>query len=109
MMSRYIHDSISRLATTAGVLLTDLAYFILIAYTPSYYIDRQGLSSEESLNGSAAFAYQPLTILNAASCVGQCVTGDLADRFGRYNAMIVSLLLCAISVLCLWLTGIMSS
>ncbi|EHK21336.1 uncharacterized protein TRIVIDRAFT_78422 [Trichoderma virens Gv29-8] len=94
-------------ATTAGVLLTDLAYFIPITYTPSYYIDRQGLSSEESLNGSAAFAYQLLAILNAASCVGRYVAGDLADRFGRYNTMIVSLLLCAISVLCLWLPDIM--
>jgi MFS family permease len=93
--------------TTAGVLLTDLAYFIPIAYTLSYYIDRHGLSAEESLNGSAAFAYQLLAILNAASCVGRCVAGDLADRFGRYNTMIVSLLLCAISVLCLWLTDIM--
>jgi MFS family permease len=66
--------------TTAGVLLTDLAYFIPIAYTLSYYIDRHGLSAEESLNGSAAFAYQLLAILNAASCVGRCVAGDLADR-----------------------------
>lgn len=94
-------------ATTVGVLLTDLAYFIPITYTPSYYIERQGLSSEDSLNGSAAFAYQLLAILNAASCVGRYVAGDMADRFGRYNTMIVSLLLCAISVLCLWLTDIL--
>ncbi|ETS81753.1 hypothetical protein PFICI_06755 [Pestalotiopsis fici W106-1] len=93
--------------TTAGVLLTDLAYFIPITYTPSYYITRQGLSSEESLEGSAAFAYQLLAILNVASCVGRYVAGDLADRFGRYNTMIVSLFLCTISLLCLWLTDIL--
>ncbi|EMR82571.1 putative riboflavin transporter mch5 protein [Botrytis cinerea BcDW1] len=57
--------------TTAGVLLTDLAYFIPITYTPSYYIDRQHLSQEEALTGPAAFAYQLLAILNAASCVGR--------------------------------------
>ncbi|KAL8853182.1 MAG: hypothetical protein Q9221_001916 [Calogaya cf. arnoldii] len=94
-------------ATSAGVLLTDLAYFIPITYAPSYYIDRQRLSHEESLTGSAAFAYQLLAILNAASCVGRYVVGDMADRFGRYNTMIVSLFLCTISVLCFWLLDIL--
>ncbi|KAL2821291.1 MFS general substrate transporter [Aspergillus cavernicola] len=93
-------------ATTAGVFFTDLAYFIPITYTPSYYIDRQNLSHDEALTGSAAFAYQLLAILNAASCVGRYVAGDLADRFGRYNTMIISLLLCTISVLCFWLPDI---
>ncbi|KAB8073921.1 major facilitator superfamily domain-containing protein [Aspergillus leporis] len=94
--------------TTAGVLLTDLAYFIPITYMPSYYIDRQHLSHEETLTGSAAFAYQLLAILNAASCVGRYVAGDLADRFGRYNTMIVSLFLCTVSVLCFWLPDIIA-
>lgn len=92
--------------TTAGVLLTDLAYFIPITYTPSYYIDRQHLSHEGALTGSAAFAYQLLAILNAASCVGRFVAGGLADRFGRYNTMIVSLFFCTVSVLCFWLPDI---
>jgi MFS family permease len=95
--------------TTAGVLLTDLAYFIPITYMPSYYIDRQGLSSEDVLTGSAAFAYQLLAILNAASCVGRYVAGDLADRFGRYNTMIASLFFCTVSVLCFWLPDIVVS
>ncbi|KAI9371760.1 MFS general substrate transporter [Aspergillus egyptiacus] len=89
--------------TTAGVLLTDVAYFIPITYTPSYYIDRQHLPDEEALTGSAAFAYQLLAILNAASCVGRYAAGDLADRFGRYNTMIGSLFFCTVSVLCFWL------
>lgn len=90
-------------ATTTGVLLTDMAYFIPVTYAPSYYIDRQRLSHEEALTGSAAFAYQLLAILNAASCVGRYTAGVLADRFGRYNTMIVSLILCTVSVLCFWL------
>ncbi|KAF5869447.1 putative riboflavin transporter mch5 protein [Botrytis fragariae] len=103
--------------TTTGVLhtnfkmlnysLTDLAYFIPITYMPSYYIDRQHLSQEEALTGSAAFAYRLLAILNAASCIGRCIAGDLADRFGRYNTMIVSLFLCTISVLCFWLPDVL--
>nr|POE94307.1 riboflavin transporter mch5 [Quercus suber] len=93
--------------TTAGVLLTDLAYFIPVTYIPSYYIGRERLSEEQSLTGSAAFAYQLLAILNAASCVGRWVAGDLADRFGRYNTMILSLLLCTMSVFCLWIPDIL--
>ena len=94
-------------ATSAGLLFIDLAYFIPITYVPSYYIDRQHLSHEETLTGPAAFAYQLLAILNAASCVGRYVAGDLADRFGRYNTIIVSSFLCIISVLCLWLVDIL--
>ncbi|TGO55085.1 hypothetical protein BOTNAR_0252g00030 [Botryotinia narcissicola] len=93
--------------TTAGVLFTDLAYFIPITYIPSYYIDRQHLSQGEALSGSAAFAYRLLAILNAASCIGRCIAGDLADRFGRYNIMIVSLFLYTISVLCFWLPDVL--
>ncbi len=94
-------------ATSAGVLLTDLAYFIPITYAPSYYMDRQRLPHEDALTGSAASAYQLLAILNAASCIGRWVAGDMGDRFGRYNTMIVSLLLCTVSVLCFWLVDIL--
>lgn len=93
--------------TTLGVLLTDLAYFIPITYTPRYYIDRQDLPDKDILAGSSAFAYQLLAILNAASCVGRYVAGDMADRFGRYNTMIVSLFLCTVSVLGFWLPDIL--
>ncbi|KAF7904936.1 uncharacterized protein EAF01_005458 [Botrytis porri] len=107
--------------TTAGVLfwdcpvllktliynLANLAYFIPITYIPSDYIDRRYLSQGEALTGSAAFTYRLLAILNAASCIGRCIAGDLADRFGRYNTMIVSLFLCTISVPCFWLPDIL--
>ncbi|KAL3443740.1 MFS general substrate transporter [Aspergillus insuetus] len=99
-------------ATTAGVLFTDLAYFIPITYTPSYYLDRQGLGTgngtEAALTGSAALAYQLLAILNASSCLGRLVAGHLADLFGRYNTMIISLLLCTLSITCLWLPDILT-
>jgi MFS family permease len=96
--------------TTAGVLLTDLAYFIPVTYVPSYYLARSNLSEgEASLTGSAAFAYQLLAILNGASCIGRAVTGYFGDRVGRYNAMILSLLLCTVSVLAFWLPDILVS
>ncbi|CRG82840.1 Riboflavin transporter MCH5 [Talaromyces islandicus] len=106
--ARIFMDGTGALAVTSvGSLLMDLAYFVPITYTPSYYIDRQALSHDAVLTGSAAFAYQLLAILNAASCVGRYVAGDLADRFGRYNTIIVSLLLCTVSVLCFWLADML--
>ncbi|KAK5011094.1 hypothetical protein LTR28_005784 [Elasticomyces elasticus] len=94
-------------ATTAGVLLTDLAYFIPVTYVPSYYIARQHLSDAEALTGSASFAHQLLAIINATSCVGRAVAGHSADRFGRYNSMSVSLFFCIASVLVFWLPDIL--
>lgn len=94
-------------ATTAGLLLVDMAYFIPITYVPSYYIDRQHLSREDALTGSAAFAYQLLAILNAASCFGRYAAGDLADRSGRYNTMIVSLFFCTVAVLGFWIVDML--
>lgn len=61
----------------------------------------------EAVTESAAFAYQLLAILNAATCVGRAVAGRVADKFGRYNTtMIVSLLFCIASVLAFWLPDI---
>ncbi|KAE8141019.1 major facilitator superfamily domain-containing protein [Aspergillus pseudotamarii] len=107
---RFFMDGTGVMAVTnAGLVLTDLAYFIPITYTPSYSIDWQHLPQEEALTGSAAFAYQLLAILNVASCVGRYVAGYLADRLGRYNTMIVSLSLCTVFVLCFWLPDIVIS
>lgn len=90
--------------TTTGIVLVDLAYIVPMTYIPSYYLDRQGLSNATALSGGdAAFAYQLLAIINAASCFGRITAGSLADRFGRYNTMVVSLFLCVVSVLCFFL------
>ena len=93
--------------TTAAVVLTDLAYFVPVAYVPSYYLERQEISPDKILTGKAAFAYQLLAIFNACSCVGRYVAGDLADRFGRYNTMIVSMSLCVVSVFGLFLADVL--
>lgn len=89
--------------STAAMTLVDMAYLIPMTYVPSYYLERQHLPSDQILSGDAALAYQLLAIINAASCVGRYVAGDLADRFGRYNTMIVSLFFCVVSVNCLFL------
>lgn len=102
--SRIFKDGTGAMAvTTAGVFLIEWAYFIPVTYVPSYYLTRQGLSDGEAVSGAAAFAYQLLAILNAVSCFGRYLIGYIADRMGRYNTMIVSNLICLVSVMTLWL------
>ncbi|PQE16188.1 monocarboxylate transporter protein [Rutstroemia sp. NJR-2017a BVV2] len=93
--------------TTAGVFLTDMAYLVPMTYIPRYYLDRQGLPQDEILSGKAALAFQLIAVVNAASCIGRCVAGNMADRFGRYNTMIVSLTLCMLSVGCFFLPDVL--
>ncbi|KAH0361282.1 protein serine/threonine phosphatase 2C, partial [Aureobasidium melanogenum] len=94
--------------TTLGTLFTDLAYYIPITYLPAYYLTRQKISPNAGITGSAAFGYQLLAILNAASCFGRLTSGTLGDHFGHYNTMIVSLFLCAVSVLASWMPDILT-
>ncbi|KAM3064946.1 hypothetical protein ACMFMF_011562 [Clarireedia jacksonii] len=93
--------------TTVGVFLTDMAYLVPMTYIPRYYLDRQGLPQDELLTGNAAFAFQLLAVINSASCIGRCIAGNMADRFGRYNTMVISLTLCMLSVACFFLPDVL--
>ncbi|TGJ87378.1 hypothetical protein E0Z10_g1410 [Xylaria hypoxylon] len=94
--------------TTAALFLVDLAYLVPMTYIPSYYLDRQGIPGDKTLSGDAAFAYQLLAITNGSSCFGRYVAGALADRFGRYNTLIVSLFFCLVSVAGFWLSDVLA-
>ncbi|KAI2897888.1 hypothetical protein CBS147343_5201 [Aspergillus niger] len=95
--------------TSAGVFLVEWAYFVPITYLPTYYLTRKGLSGRQAIvDSDAAFAYRLLAILNSVSCLGRFFIGYIADRIGRYNTMIVSTLLCLVSVMCLWLPDAMA-
>ncbi|KAK9236194.1 major facilitator superfamily domain-containing protein [Lipomyces kononenkoae] len=50
-------------------------------------------------------AYQMIAILNGASVLGRWLPGYVADRFGRFNTMIVTIFLCAVFSLTLWLAS----
>jgi len=89
--------------TTAGIFFVEWAYFVPSSYLPSYYLARQSLPGSEAGSDKAAFAYQLLSIMNAASCFGRYFVGHVADKAGRYNTMIVSNLVCLIAVMGLWM------
>ncbi len=66
---------------------------------PSAYITTYALSK----GVDSSLAYQQLAIMNAAQVPGRAVPGWLADRWGRFNVMILSSLPCAIIILAVWL------
>ncbi|KAK4187639.1 putative monocarboxylate transporter [Podospora australis] len=89
--------------TTAGVFFIEWAYFVPVAYLPSYYLARQGVAEDATADGDAAYAYQLLAIINGASCIGRYLPGYIADKTGRYNTMVVSTAICLMSVAGFWL------
>lgn len=82
--------------TTVAMFMIDFACLIPPAYITTYALSK-GLED--------SFAYQLVAILNGASVMGRALPGFIADRWGRYNVMILSSALCAILVLGMWLSA----
>lgn len=80
--------------TTAGMFFIEWGLFIPISYISSYSL---------SHNVSTKLSYQMLAILNAGSFFGRGLPGFFADYLGRFNTLIVTVALCLICNLCLWL------
>ncbi|KAJ8097701.1 hypothetical protein POJ06DRAFT_240233 [Lipomyces tetrasporus] len=57
-------------------------------------------------NVDPTFAYQMIAILNGASVLGRWLPGYIADRFGRFNPMIATFFMCAMSSLSLWMASV---
>ena len=86
--------------TTAGVFFIEWALFIPISYITSYAL-RVGFDSR--------FSYQLLAILNVGSFFGRWLPGYVADRWGRFNTMVITVFLCFMFVIGLWLPAATSN
>ncbi|EXJ76860.1 hypothetical protein A1O3_10505 [Capronia epimyces CBS 606.96] len=80
--------------TTSGVFFVEWGLFIPLTYLSSYALNH-GVSTN--------FSYQLIAVLNVGSCFGRYLPGFVADRLGRFNAMVVTICLCLVSTLALWL------
>ncbi|CAK3753286.1 MFS general substrate transporter [Lecanosticta acicola] len=80
---------------TVGTYFMEWGLFAPITYITSYSLASGAMSPE--------FAYQIIAIFNAGSAVGRWIPGLLADKIGRFNAILAALLLCTASSLALWL------
>ena len=80
--------------TSLGVFFLEWGLFIPFTYLTSYARDH---------GSSAIFSYMLLSLINAAGVFGRWVPGYYADRLGRFNMLVLTVLGCLLSILCLWL------
>lgn len=88
--------------------LTELPFSLIVAASLLFFFGMflpfNFIILHAEANGmSTRLAGYLLSILNAVSVFGRTLPGYFADRFGRFNAMIVTSYLSAILVLALWL------
>lgn len=82
--------------TTLAVFLVEFAVFIPYTYITSYAI-HVGIDT--------LTAYKLNAFLNAGAIPGRVLPGYLADRFGTFNIMCITALVCAALIFALWLTA----
>lgn len=80
--------------TSLGIFLMEWGIFIPLTYITSY---------ATAHGHSSSFGFQIIAILNAGSFFGRFFAGLAADMMGRMNTLILSILMCVITCLALWL------
>ncbi|KAA8904446.1 hypothetical protein TRICI_005496 [Trichomonascus ciferrii] len=80
--------------TAIGTFMIEWGLFIPLNYITTYSI---------ASGVNVALAYQMLAILNAASVPGRALPGYFADKWGRFNVMIVTILVCGVLCVALWI------
>ncbi|KAL3472181.1 major facilitator superfamily domain-containing protein [Aspergillus californicus] len=80
--------------TAVAIIFADVGATIPLTYLTSY-ARAQGMSTDQS--------YTLMSILNALSIVGRLMPGYAADRYGRFNTMVVTTAVAAVLTLALWL------
>ncbi|PYH93117.1 MFS general substrate transporter [Aspergillus ellipticus CBS 707.79] len=79
--------------TTLAVWLVEFAVFVPYTYISSYGI---------YANIGTSLSYKLCVFLNVGAIPGRAFPGLLADRFGRFNVMALTALVCGIMTLALW-------
>ncbi|ROV94333.1 hypothetical protein VMCG_08627 [Cytospora schulzeri] len=90
---RVIRDKRFALAAV-GIFFMEWGLFIPLTFIVSYAAAK---------GQNATSSYTLLSLLNAGSVVGRFLPGVMADRFGRFNVIIMTIALCCATVLGLWL------
>ncbi|KAI9053063.1 hypothetical protein LZ554_003332 [Drepanopeziza brunnea f. sp. 'monogermtubi'] len=80
--------------TSVGIFLMEWGIFVPLTYITSH---------SASHGHSSAFGFHILAILNGGSFFGRFFAGVIADMIGRLNTLILSILMCVVTCLALWL------
>jgi MFS family permease len=78
----------------AGIFLMEIGLFVPLTFIVSYAADH---------GQNATDSYVILSLLNAGSVLGRFLPGLAADRMGRFNIIMVTILLCTATTIGLWL------
>lgn len=81
--------------STAGVFFMEWGLFIPVTYLTSFAMATGAID--------ATLSYQLVAIMNVGSCIGRWAPGYIADKLGRFNSMIATLVLCTATTVTLWL------
>lgn len=95
-----IFKDVTFLIVTIAIFLIEWGLFIPLSYLSSFAL---------SIEVEPALSYQLLAILNAGSFFGRWAPGLLADKIGRFNTMILMILLCLVTILAFWLSAALVS
>lgn len=79
---------------TVAVFFVEFGLFVPISYLTNFAL---------SIGVEEKFSYQLIAIFNAGSCLGRWLPGLIADRIGRFNAMIFTTVICWVGVFAFWL------
>ena len=79
---------------SVGIFFMEWGLFIPLTYIVSY---------AAAHNQDATDSYLLLSYLNAGSVLGRVLPGFLADRFGRFNVIILTIAMCDVTAFALWL------
>ena len=88
------------LVMTIAIFLVEWGLFIPLTYLTSFAL---------SAKIRPALAYQLLAILNTGSFFGRWAPGLLADIVGRFNTMILMIILCFLTVFAFWLPAALTA
>lgn len=79
---------------TLAVFFVEWGLFVPISYLTDFAL-RIGVHEK--------FSYQLIAIFNAGSCLGRWLPGLIADRVGRFNALIFTTVICWVGTFAFWI------
>lgn len=79
---------------TLGAFMIEFGIFVPVNYLTVYSL-KHGVSEQTS--------YRMVVFLSVGSVLGRFLPGWFADKYGRFNVMVITTMLCAISCLAVWL------
>ncbi|KAJ5948054.1 hypothetical protein N7466_001069 [Penicillium verhagenii] len=79
-----------------GIFFMEWGLFVPLTYLTSYALSH-GQSSQ--------FSFLLLSLVNAGSVFGRWIPGYCADRIGRFNTLIITILGCLLCITCLWVSA----